>query len=98
MTNMTEIKLIPKETWVPIGVVGTIIALVFGASVYISNLSSSINTTREVVASHILMDDARVLSLTTEVSTIKQSQVKAETKLDFILQNLDQIKQKLNIN
>lgn len=95
---MTEIKLIPKETWVPIGVVGTIIALVFGASVYISNLSSNINTTKENLASHVLMDDARVLVLTNEVQTIRQSQAKAETKLDFILQNLDQIKQKLNIN
>jgi hypothetical protein len=95
---MTELKLIPKETWVPIGVVGTIIALVFGASVYISNLSSSIASAREDIAKHVSMDDARVTALTLQVQAIQQSQAKAETKLDFILQNLDEIKKKLNIN
>jgi hypothetical protein len=95
---MTELKLIPKETWIPIGVVGTIIALVFGASVYISNLSSSIASAREDIARHIASDDARVAVLTSQVQSIQQSQAKAETKLDFILQNLDEIKKKLNIN
>jgi hypothetical protein len=95
---MTELKLIPKETWVPIGVVGTIIALVFAASVYISNLSSSINGAKEDIAKHVAMDDARVAALNLQVQSIQQSQVKAETKLDYILQNLDEIKKKLNIN
>ena len=95
---MTELKLIPRETWIPIGVVGTIIALVFGASVYIANLSATINTAKEDIARHVTMDDARHLLLTGQLQSVQQSQAKSDTKLDFILQNLDEIKKKLNIN
>jgi len=85
-----QIKMITKETLIPIGIAITLLGGVF----YLGTLAAQIKQN----ASDIGDNGRRISALEVSMQAIQQSQTKSETKLDYILDNLGEIKKKLNIN
>ena len=94
---MEDLKIISKQTLVPIGLAVAILTPLMIGAIYVVDMSNTVKHNRELVTQHVAMDDARIAIINAHIQNLQQTQIKSDTKLDYILQNLDEIKKKLNI-
>lgn len=85
--------IVNRETLIPAGVVAALALGIISLVMYFSGISSDTKSVKEQFIAHI----AENKTIETRVSILERSQAVSDTKLDSIIESLNEIRKKLNI-